>query len=247
MGTLTTTIIIASVAAALLCALTYYICQASFRSKLSAKDAELAGKDAKIEYLQQALEDKKSQKELLDAQIQAIKAQLVEENEKNLKAREDALNIKAKETFEHISGDLSKDFEKMAKAFDESRKTQNETTAEIKEKFATTVKHLEEQTQRIGQRADNLASALKGEKKIQGCFGEMILGNIRVSEGLTEGRDFEKEETIRTRNGITLTSDEDRRLRPDYILHYPDDSDIIVDANTPINALYDYYRAMSYE
>ena len=86
----------------------------SFRNKLSAKDAELAGKDAKIEYLNQALEDKKAQKELLDVQIQAIKAQLVEENEKNLKAREEALNRKAKETFESISGDLSKDFEKMA-------------------------------------------------------------------------------------------------------------------------------------
>ena len=141
----------------------------------------------------------------------------------------------------------SKDFEKMAKAFDESRKTQNETTAEIKEKFATTVKHLEEQTQRIGQRADNLASALKGEKKLQGCFGEMILGNILVSEGLTEGRDFDKEETIRSRNGITLTSDEDRRMRPDYILHYPDDSDIIVDAKTPINALDEYYQAATDE
>ena len=127
MGTLTTTIIIAA-AAVLLCALTYYICMTSFRSKLSAKDtelaqksaelarkdAELAGKDAKIEYLNQALEDKKAQKELLDVQIQAIKAQLVEENEKNLKAREEALNRKAKETFESISGDLSKDFEKMA-------------------------------------------------------------------------------------------------------------------------------------
>ena len=261
MGTLTTTIIIAAAAAVLLCALTYYICMTSFRNKLSAKaaelaqksaelarkDAELAGKDAKIEYLNQALEDKKAQKELLDVQIQAIKAQLVEENEKNLKAREEALNRKAKETFESISGDLSKDFEKMAKAFDESRKTQNETTAEIKEKFATTVKHLEEQTQRIGQRADNLASALKGEKKLQGCFGEMILGNILVSEGLTEGRDFDKEETIRSRNGITLTSDEDRRMRPDYILHYPDDSDIIVDAKTPINALDEYYQAATDE
>ena len=212
---MTLTIIISAVIAALLCTITFLLTNSASRGKLAAKDLELGKKNARIEYLEKSLrEDQERQKTLMDMQIQAIKAQLVEENEKNLKAREEALNLKAKETFEHISGDLSKDFEKMAKAFDESRKTQNETTAEIKEKFATTVKHLEEQTQRIGQRADNLASALKGEKKIQGCFGEMILGNILVSEGLTEGRDFEKEETIRTRNGITLTSDEDRRLRP---------------------------------
>ena len=259
---MTLTIIISAVIAALLCAITFLLTNSAARNRIAEKERELGEKNARIEYLEKSLvdleersrlaaehqkEDQARQKELMDMQIQAIKAQLVEENEKNLKAREEALAKKAAETFENISGGIGKDLEKMAKAFDESRKTQAETTAEIKEKFATTVKHLEEQTQRIGQRADNLASALKGEKKIQGCFGEMILGNILVSEGLTEGRDFEKEETIRTRNGITLTSDEDRRLRPDYILHYPDDSDIIVDAKTPINALDDYYRATSEE
>lgn len=245
---MTTIIVAAAIIAVLCCVLTYFICASVYRTRLTRKEAE-------IEFLKHSLDDAEQrrrdeltrQKETVDLQISAIKAQLVEESEKNLKAREEELNKKAKETFETITGGIGKDLEKMAKAFEESQKTQTATTAELKEKLANTVKSLEDQTNKIGERADNLANALKGEKKIQGCFGEMILGNILQNEGLTEGRDYEKEETLRTALGITLQSEDDRRMRPDYILHYPDGSDIIVDAKTPINALDDYFRAETEE
>lgn len=204
------------------CLVTYLITSAVYKAKLAGKDN-------------------------LDLQIAAIQAQLIIENEKSLKAREAELEKKAEETFKNISGGIGQDLERMTKAFEDNRKAQTESAAEIKEKLANTVKSLEAQTSRIGERADNLANALKGEKKIQGCFGEMILGNILASEGLSEGRDYEREETIRTRLGLTVISEEEKRMRPDYVLHYPDGSDIIVDAKTPVNALDDYFRAKTRE
>lgn len=228
------------VLAALLAALVAAGCTVIvYNRTVSELKTNLARKDEQIRFL------KEDGKAALDLQIAAVKAQLVEENKKEMKEREEALSKKAEETFKGISGGLGKDFERMAKAFEENRDAQTKSSAELKERLASTVRNLEEQTKNIGERADNLAHALKGEKKIQGCFGEMILGNILTDEGLVEGRDFDREDTIRTALGITLQSEDDRRMRPDFVLHYPDGSDIIVDAKTPVNALDDYFNAHS--
>jgi DNA recombination protein RmuC len=94
----------------------------------------------------------------------------------------------------------------------------------------------------IGDKADNLADALKGRNKIQGNWGEVILDNLFTSEGLREGRDYDKEETLRDEHGhIVLNDDTDRRMRPDFILHYPDGNDIVVDSKVVLTAMYDYY------
>ena len=94
----------------------------------------------------------------------------------------------------------------------------------------------------IGDKADNLAEALRGRNKAQGNWGEVILDNLFTSEGLREGRDYDKEETLRDEHGnIIYNEDTDRRMRPDFILHYPDGNDIIVDSKVVLTAMYDYY------
>lgn len=183
-------------------------------------------------------------KERLDTAvlIDTLRAQVAADSERVLRAREEELEKRAKSLFENISAGLDKDLKGMKDAFEQNRRTHFETSQSLKTNLENAVKNLREQTMSIGDKADNLADALKGRNKAQGNWGEVILDNLFTSEGLREGRDYDKEETLRDEHGnIVLNEDTDRRMRPDFILHYPDGNDIVVDSKVVLTAMYDYY------
>ena len=186
----------------------------------------------------------KTQQEAFQQQLEAVKSQLSAETEKLLKQREEALQQKAEETFKNLTGPLGKDLKTMQEAFEAQKEAQSKGSATIKEVMDYAVKSLREQTASIGSKADNLAQALKGQNKMTGTWGEVILYNMLVNEGMVEGRDFDREETLRDQLGsIVLNEDSGKRMRPDYILHYPDRTEVIVDAKTSMEALSDWFAA----
>ena len=187
---------------------------------------------------------KKTYEESLNQQLEKVKAQVTAESEKMLKAREEELEKRAKQTFEAITGGLDKDIKDMKEAFDLNRKTHTETSQSLKENLESAVKHLREQTVSIGDKADNLADALRGKNKTQGNWGEIILDNLFTNEGMREGRDYDKEATLRDEQGqIIMNEDTSKRMRPDYILHYPDGNDVVVDSKVVLTAVDDYFRS----
>ena len=187
---------------------------------------------------------KKTYEESLNQQLEKVKAQVTAESEKMLKAREEELEKRAKQTFEAITGGLDKDIKDMKEAFDLNRKTHTETSQSLKENLESAVKHLREQTLSIGDKADSLADALRGRNKTQGNWGEIILDNLFTNEGMREGRDYDKEATLRDEQGqIIMNEDTSKRMRPDYILHYPDGNDVVVDSKVVLTAVDDYFRA----
>ncbi|CAA6812122.1 MAG: DNA recombination protein RmuC [uncultured Sulfurovum sp.] len=95
---------------------------------------------------------------------------------------------------------------------------------------------LKELNQQISQDAINLTNALKGEKKQQGIWGEMILEKVLESSGLRKGVEYTRE--------VALKNDEGRTYRPDVLVHLPDQRDLIIDAKTSLNA---YERFISAE
>lgn len=177
-------------------------------------------------------------------QLEAMRAEMTAESERVLKAREEDLEKRAKATFEALAGGLDKNMKDMKEAFEQNRKTHTEVSQSLKENIENAVKNLREQTISIGDKADSLADALRGRNKTQGNWGEVILDNLFTTEGLREGRDYDREETLRDEQGnIIRNEDTDRRMRPDFILHYPDGNDIVVDSKVVLTALYDYYSA----
>ncbi|MBO4625631.1 MAG: DNA recombination protein RmuC [Bacteroidales bacterium] len=184
------------------------------------------------------------QQEAFSKQLEAVRSQLSAETEKLLKQREEALQKKAEETFKTLTGPLGKDLKAMQDSFDAQKRTQAEGTATLKTAVEQAVKHLQDQTSAIGSKADNLAQALKGQNKMAGTWGEIILYNMLVNEGMEEGRDFDKEETLRDAQGnVVYNEDSGKKMRPDYILHYPDKTEVIIDAKTSMEALSDWYAA----
>ena len=226
---------------------------AKYDSNISLLEQRLADTQAHHEKAMELLNDshdkavvqlKTSHQEALEQQLEALKAQMTAETEKILKEREEELDKKAKETFGHIAEGLDKDIKTMKEAFDSNRKEHAETSQSLKDNIENAVKNLRDQTLSIGDKADNLAQALRGRNKSQGNWGEVILDNLFSAEGLREGRDYDKEETLRDEHGnIVLNEDSDKRMRPDFILHYPDGNDIVIDSKVVLTAMYDWHAA----
>ncbi len=185
--------------------------------------------------------------EMKQAQEQVLKAakdELTLKNEKLLKEREESLKKEAHETIKTITDDLEKSIKTMKESFDAQKEAQTKGTESIKTQLDETVKNLHIQTENIGRKADNLSDALRGSNKIQGNWGEMKLENIFNAEGLVKGRDYDREEYLREEDGsITLNNETGKKMRPDFILHFPDDTDLIVDAKVNLDAYLDWYNA----
>jgi DNA recombination protein RmuC len=237
----TTAIIITIVAAVLAAIITYLIMHARQVKACNVLENDLIQAKAALENAEKLRE---LQQESFDSQLELVKSQLTAETEKLLAQREEALQKKAEETFKALAGPLGQNLKAMQESFEAQKRSQTEGTATLKTAVEQAVKHLQDQTQSIGTKADNLAQALKGQNKMTGTWGEIILYNILVNEGMEEGRDFDREETLRDAQGsIVINEDSGKRMRPDYILHYPDRTEVIIDAKTSMEALSDWYSA----
>lgn len=176
--------------------------------------------------------------------LEATKTQLELQNQKLIKEREQAIKAEAEQTIKNITGGLNKDIIDMKAAFEAQKKASTEEGASIKTKFEETVANLRLQTDALGNQANSLANAIKGQNKMQGIFGETILENILKKEGMTLGRDYDTEFWLRDRKGnIIVNEDTGKRMRPDFALHFPDDTDIIVDSKMSLTALADWFAA----
>lgn len=94
----------------------------------------------------------------------------------------------------------------------------------------------------IGEEARNLTSALHGNNRVQGQWGEMVLETLLERAGLKKGVNFDTQVTKDT-SGVTLRNDEGKFLRPDMIIFLPDQRNIIVDSKASLSAYLDFCDA----
>lgn len=103
--------------------------------------------------------------------------------------------------------------------------------------LAEQVKNLMALNQQLSQDAHNLTTALKGQVKTQGNWGEMILEKILESSGLRKGFEFVVQECY--------TNEEGSRMLPDVVVHLPEDRDVIIDSKVSLTAYEEYISADS--
>ena len=253
---ITLIISIASGVVIIILVITWILTSSKAKTELIRKEAEVRTVEAlreneKQQHEQAIAEIKTSHEKALaelkagqEKAIEAAKTALALENEKILKAREEALKKEAAETMKTITGGLDQTIKGMTEAFEAQKKSHAEETSSIKTQFAETVRHLKEQTEAIGNQAEDLAKALKGKNKVQGNFGEAILENMLKEQGFREGQDYESEYWLRDKNGNRVRNEETGKLmRPDFVIHLPDQTDVLVDSKMSLTALTDYFAA----
>lgn len=98
------------------------------------------------------------------------------------------------------------------------------------------IKQLFDLNQLMSEEARNLTQALKGESKVQGNWGEMILERILEHSGLTKGREYQVQKAYRNEEG--------KRLYPDLIIFLPQERQLVIDSKV---SLTDYERYCSAE
>jgi DNA recombination protein RmuC len=93
------------------------------------------------------------------------------------------------------------------------------------------IKGLKELNKKISDDAENLTKALKGDVKMQGNWGEVILERILEESGLRKGIEYETQG-----RGMGLKSEEGTPSKPDFIIKFPDNKHIIVDSKVSLIA-----------
>lgn len=196
--------------------------------------------------------------------------------EASLLSKEESLSVQRQDV-SNLKEQLNKDFqllanqileEKTAKFTDINRvnmesvlKPLNEKLSEFKIKVEETydkeskqrfsleerIRELVALNNQISQDANNLTKALKGNSKIQGNWGEMILESILEKSGLKKGEEYFTQEILTNDLGERILNDEDKALQPDVVIVYPGGRKIVVDSKVSLNSYVKYVESVTDE
>ncbi len=208
---------------------------------LEAENRELHAKTEtqgrELELMQQQMESAKGEKleeqQKRDAQFMTMAQQVLERSTSKLKESN-------AEAMTGITQPLKEAMENMQKAINESQKDGAARSASFREQLQLMM----QQTQQLGERAESLTNVLRRDNKVSGNMGEIILGDLLASQGLTEGIHYEVQTRLRDEMGRPLKNDETgKEMQPDVILHYPQGQDAIVDSKVSLVAYEKYVNA----
>ena len=148
---------------------------------------------------------------------------------------EERFRLQFKNLATEILGEQSQRFKEnivdFRKRVEEIYTTQTSQRGELKSEL----KRLMELNQTISTEARNLTDALKGNSKVQGDWGEMLLETILDSSALSKGIHYQTQYNIKDEEG--------RNLRPDVVLHLPEKKDIVIDSKVSLTAFVGYSSA----
>ena len=141
------------------------------------------------------------------------------------------LNKENQESIDHITQPLKQAISEMRQAISDNTKDHTAQTASLKEQLRLMM----ETGREMSEKAEGLANVLRRDNKISGNMGEIILGDLLTSQGLTEGIHYEVQARLHDETG--------REMQPDVILHYPQGQDAVIDSKVSLVAYQRYVNA----
>ena len=194
--------------------------------------------DEQLSLRQQQFDEQQSlRQQQFDEQLNVVREQFQNLATTVLSKTSDQLRQQNREAMEHVTKPISDNFAELQKAIQESDRESAKTAASLTERL----RQLGEQTEKMGQTATRLTNALRGDSKQAGDWGELVLQDLLDSQGFKRGFDYDVQDTLTDQDGfIVRNEDTGRAMRPDVVLHYPGNQDVVIDAKVSIKAYYDY-------
>ena len=180
---------------------------------------------------------------LLQEEVRNMATQMLDESREKMnttdKERLDALLSPLKERLETFNQTVTNNSKEntankteIKTTFEEALKRlhaeQELTIKAMREDQERAVKELREQTERIGNDAASLTQALKGDSKMQGDWGEMILDKTLEDCGLIQGQQYFLQENYKDKDG--------NNFRPDAVIVFPNEERAVIDAKVSLTA-----------
>ena len=203
--------------------------------------------NAEREHSQKLLSEMQKQmetsKKLMQEEMRTMAAQMLSESREHLNAADkERLDALLKPLHERIEAfnqnvtaatkegasnktEIKTTFEETIKLLQE---VQTSTVKSIREDNERAIKELRQQTERIGNDAASLTQALKGDSKMQGDWGEMILETTLESCGLTKNEQFFLQRNYQDEKGNSF--------RPDAVIDLPGGEHAVIDAKVSLTA-----------
>ena len=201
--------------------------------------AETQGRELEL-VREQMGEELKRRDEQFQEQLRTAREQLQNMAQQLMEASASKLKEQNTEAMTGITQPLKDAIANMQKAINETQKESAAHSASFREQML----QMMQQTQQLGEKTEGLANVLRRDNKVSGNMGEIILGDLLASQGLTEGIHYEVQARLRDEMGRPLKNDETgKEMQPDVILHYPQGQDAIVDSKVSLVAYEKYVNA----
>ena len=190
-------------------------------------NTELARKNSEYENLQE--QNLKRDKELEERQEQLRKDfELLAT--KILDEKSEKFTLQNKENIKNILNPLQEKIKTFEEKVDLTQKESISMHSALKEQLLG----LKDLNQQMTKEATNLTRALKGDSKMQGNWGELVLERVLEKSGLEKDREYFVQQSF--------TLDSGSRVLPDVVLHLPDGKKMIIDSKV---SLTDYERLVN--
>lgn len=203
--------------------------QIEYVKRIAELEAQLQSKESLLKSQQEELQNTRNQ---LNKDFQVLANQILEE-------KTHRFTVTNKENIEAILKPLNEKLVEFKSKVEETYDKESKQRFSLEER----IRELVALNNQISTDANNLTKALKGNNKIQGNWGEMILESILEKSGLKKGEEYYVQETIKDEFGKTIQNVEGNRMQPDIIVAYPGGRKIVIDSKVSLNAYVRYVEA----
>lgn len=196
----------------------------AIRREKEVLNTELTRKSTEFENLQQQNlkrdEELEERQEQLRKDFELLATKILDE-------KSEKFTLQNKENIKNILNPLQEKIQVFEKKVEDTQKESISMHSALKEQLLG----LKDLNQQMTKEATNLTKALKGDSKMQGNWGELVLERVLEKSGLEKDREYYVQQSFNLPDGT--------RVLPDVVLHLPDSKKMIIDSKV---SLTDYER-----